>query len=93
MRLQIWSVVIALVVSGPARAQGPQSAAPGSLGMVQGQNQDQPMHSKRPRARPGTDHGLQATTSATVGMICRPTIAMGNFVPTIRRNWRWLIVW
>jgi hypothetical protein len=30
--------------------------------------------------------------SPVVGMICRPTIAMGNFVPTVSRNGRLFIV-
>jgi hypothetical protein len=26
-------------------------------------------------------------------MVCRPTIAMGNFVPTVKCNWRNLVAW
>jgi lipopolysaccharide export system protein LptA len=43
MMFQVWAVAMALAASGPAAAQGPQPAAPGPLGIAQGQNQDQPV--------------------------------------------------
>jgi hypothetical protein len=39
-----------------------------------------------------TDHGLEAAASATVAVICRPTVAMGNFVPAVSSNRGRLIV-
>jgi len=43
MMLRLCAVAMALAVSEPVAAQGPQPAAPPPLGMVQGQNQDQPV--------------------------------------------------
>jgi lipopolysaccharide export system protein LptA len=43
MMLRLCAVVIALAACAPAAAQGPLPAAPGPLGMTQGENKDQPV--------------------------------------------------
>jgi hypothetical protein len=36
---------------------------------------------------------LFSTMLSIARMVCRPTIAMGNFVPTVKRNRRNLVAW
>ena len=43
MMLRLCAVLMALAAAGPAAAQGPQPAAPGPLGLVQGDSKDQPV--------------------------------------------------